>query len=419
MTLHVESTPAVPETAQHAPALLYVTHRVPYPPDKGDRIRNYHLLRFLARHSRVHLATLADEPVTASTTKALEHLCHRVAIVPLGRWTRRAQIALSMLSGRTASEGAFASTQLRTVLRDWGRQTRFQAVLASASSVAPYLRLPEFRDVPAIVDLVDVDSQKWLDYAEAGRGVRAWLYRLEGDRVRRLERSLPRWARAVTLVSEAEAALYRRLQPEGDGAVLAVTNGVDLSYFQPSSEPSDPSRCVFVGALDYRPNIDGIRWFCREVWPSVLRRHPAARLALVGRNPGAEVVRLAEIPGVELIGSVPDVRPHLARSAVVVAPLLMARGVQNKVLEAMAMSKPVVASSQAIDGLAVEPGTHLLEAATPAQWTEHLSRLLSREDCRQSLGAAGRRYVEETHRWEHCLNAFSTLLDPSDVASRL
>jgi sugar transferase (PEP-CTERM/EpsH1 system associated) len=413
----VGSTLTIPEAARYAPAILYVTHRVPYPPDKGDRIRNYHLLRFLAQHAQVHLATLADESVSDSTIEALEHLCQRVAIVPIGCWTRRAQMASSLLTGRTASEGAFASARLRTILRDWSRHIRFQAILASASSVTPYLRLPEFERVPAIIDLVDVDSQKWLDYADAGRGVRAWLYRLEGHRVRRLERSLPRWTRAVTLVSETEADLYRRLQPEGDGAILAVTNGVDLSYFQPVPEPSCPSQCVFVGALDYRPNIDGIRWFCQEVWPDVLQRHPGARLALVGRNPGAEVVRLAESPGVDLIGSVPDVRPHLARSAVVVAPLLMARGVQNKVLEAMAMGKPIVASSQAIDGLAVQPGKHLLEASTPLQWIEHLSVLFTNKDRRHSLGTAGRRYVEETHRWEHCLGAFTTILDGNDASS--
>jgi polysaccharide biosynthesis protein PslH len=389
------------------PPILYLTHRVPYPPDKGDRIRAFHLLRSLSRRAAVHLACLADEPPDPGAIAALRPHCERVAVIGLGRWGRGARALGALARGRTATEGAFHSPDLEATLRRWARQTRFHAALASASSLVPYPRLEELRDVPAVIDLVDVDSQKWLDYAAADRGPRAWLYRTEGRRLRRLERGLPDWARAVTLVSEAEAELYRRFRPAG--AVHAITNGVDLETFRP--DPSAPEQgCVFVGALDYRPNVDGAVWFCRDIWPAIRRRHPRATISLVGRRPAAAVRRLGREPGVELIGPVPDVRPHLAGAAVAVVPLRIARGVQNKVLEALAMGKAVVASPQALAGLRAEPGVHALAASTPHEWAEAVSRLLEDEALRRGLGSAGRRYVEEHHRWETCLGPFAPLL---------
>src|SRR5437588_285716 len=251
--------------------ILCLTHRVPFPPDKGDRIRTWHILRYLSQRANVHLACLADEPIDAGARAALAEVTRRIAIVPLGRWSRRLRALGSLLVGRTASVGAFHAPGLRAVLREWCKETRFQAVFASASSLVPYLQLPESRALPAVIDLIDVDSQKWLDYAAASRGLRSRLYRLEGHRLRCLEESLPTWARAVTLVSEAEADLYRSFC--APGPVHAVGNGVDLDYFLPQPPATAPT-CVFVGALDYRPNVEGASWFCREVWPELRRRCP-------------------------------------------------------------------------------------------------------------------------------------------------
>jgi sugar transferase (PEP-CTERM/EpsH1 system associated) len=390
------------------PAVLYVVHRVPYPPDKGDRIRAYHILRQLSRHADVHLASLADEAVPPQTRAALQRLCARVEIVPLGPRTRWLWALGSLAAGRSISEGAFHSPALVDVVRRWAQQTPFRAALASASSVAPYLRVPELRGVTAVVDLVDVDSQKWLDYAAAGRGPRSWVYRLEGRRLRRREAALAEWASAVTLVSDHEAALYRAMAPHGP--THAIANGVDLEYFQPPAAWTAGSGCVFVGQLDYRPNVDAACWFVREVWPGVHGRHPEARLQLVGRQPTAEVRRLAGVPGVEVVGQVPDVRPYLTGAAVAVAPLRLARGVQNKVLEAMAMARPVVASPPALAGLGNPSRLPTLLAGEPQEWVEAVGDLLGDEAERRRLGQAGRRYVEEHHSWQRCLNPFLGLL---------
>src|SRR5262249_9412746 len=164
-----------------------------------------------------------------------------------------------------------------------------------------------------------------------------------------------------------------------------------------------PFRCVFVGAMDYVPNVDGATWFCGEVWPEVRRRWPEARLALVGRSPTPEVRALAKVPGVEVVGPVPDVRPQVARASVTVGPLRIARGVQNKVLESLAMSKAPVVSAPPLEGLRAVPGKHLLLAQSPSEWVECLTRLFEGPELRRKLGAAGRAYTQEKHCWERCL----------------
>jgi sugar transferase (PEP-CTERM/EpsH1 system associated) len=320
------------------------------------------------------------------------------------------------MRGRTVTEGAFSSPALAATVSEWARLTRFHAALASASSMVPYLRLSSLRGVPAVVDLVDVDSQKWLDYAAASRGPAAWLYRTEARRLRQLEQSLPDWTRAVTLVSTKEADVYRQFR--STGVAHAVPNGVDLDYFQPSAmrAPDDSTgppleqACVFVGALDYRPNVDAIRWFCREVWPELLRHCPVAKLYLVGRKPALAVRACATVPGVELVGPVPDVRPYLSRVPVAIAPLQIARGIQNKVLEAMAMGRAVITSPQALTGLDATPGLHLLTASTRQQWVDTILWLWSDSSLWRALGSAARRYVEQHHCWERCLTPFAELL---------
>ncbi len=380
--------------------VLYLTHRVPYPPDKGDRIRNYHLLRQMAKRGRVWLGSVADEPVPADTITTLRKLCERVAIVPIAGFRRWTRAGISLLRGRSLSEGLFSHFQLRKTIRNWTGLTRFQAAVVSASSLAPYLRRDGLEKTPAIVDIVDVDSQKWLDYAAASKPPRQWLYRLEASRVRKLEAGLPHWTRAVSMVSRAEAEIYDSIA--GRGTATVATNGVDLEYFRPTDQPLQLA-CAFVGAMDYLPNVDGVIWFAREVWPALRAEFPAAEFRIVGRKPTTSIQSLSSVPGVVVTGSVPDVRPYVSNAEVVIAPLRLGRGVQNKVLEALAMGKAVVASPNAVAALRTESGRHLLMASTATEWIEAIGNLFSDTGRRYELGAAGRNYVEMNHHWEKCL----------------
>lgn len=385
--------------------LLLVTHRVPFPPDKGDRIRTYHLLRFLAERASIHLACLTDEPVDSETAQELGRCCVRWEAVPL-RGSSSFRAARTMALGGTASEGAFRSAQLQRVIQSWTSRTRYQAAFASSSGVARYLRIPELEGATRVVDLVDADSRKWLDYAEHARPPKSWLYRIEARRLRRVEVEIGNWANAVTVVSPVEASQLDAAIPAEK--VRVIPNGVDLDYYQPSEEPT--SGCVFVGAMDYQPNIDAVCWFAREIWPGIRREHPTEEFRIVGRRPVSEVLALHGRNGVEVIGQVPDVRPSVWRSAVSVAPLRIARGLQNKVLEAMAMGKPVVASPAALAGLGGDGATPAVMASTVAQWIDRVGELVQDQARRRELGLAGREYAEANHDWERCLVPFAELL---------
>jgi sugar transferase (PEP-CTERM/EpsH1 system associated) len=396
-----------PAAGATRPAVLYLVHRTPYPLDKGERIRAFHVLKYLGQHCDVSLACLADEAVSAEGMQVLSRYCQRLAVAPIGSLGRWLGVLRSAARGRSLSEGAFRSQALWNQVRDWARDTPFQAVIASASSMAPYLAIPELRSARKVVDLVDVDSQKWLDYAAHSRIPATWLYAVEGRRLRRLECSLASWVHGVTLVTEAEVELFRQFSAAGN--VQVVRQGVDLDYFQPDATPEEPI-CVFTGVLNYKPNVEGILWFCQEVWPQIHERRPQARLLLVGRRPAPAIQALSRLPGVEVVGPVPDIRPYLARAAAAIVPLKIARGVQNKALEAMAMCKAVVVSPPVLTGLRAVPGLHVLQAATQQEWLDALVQLLDQPERRRELGLAGRRFVEENHRWEECLQPFGALL---------
>ncbi len=404
----------------YRPQVLYLVHRVPFPPNRGDRIRSFRILEYLANRADVHLAFLDFQETPAETLRTLNDRCRRVASVSVPHIKRLARGACSLLAGRTATEGCFRSPRLRRIISRWAADTSFDAVLVFCSSMFQYARLPALADVPIVVDLVDVDSQKWFDYAGAASGVRRWIYQLEGRRLRKLEAALGRRAQAVLLVSQAEAQLYRSFCP--DAPIHVMPNGVSLEYYGAETAAADNSAqtCVFVGALDYYANVEGLQWFCTQVWPEIHRRRPETVLYIVGSNPTAAVRKLGAIAGVQLAADVPDVRPYISCAAVVVAPLRIARGIQNKVLQGLAMGKAVVATPQAIEGLAVHPGVHLLQAADTNQWVNAVLSVLDDPQLRVRLGQAGRAYVQEHHRWEDQLRTLDRLLglDSSDEAHR-
>ena len=393
------------------PNVLYLTHRVPYPPNRGDRIRAYHTLRFLSRFANVHLACLADEPVNKSHLRALNYLCSDIAIVPVDSKFRWVRATASLLCGRSATEGLFASPKLRNVIASWTRRTDFDAVVTFCSSMVQHGNIARRDNKPFVVDLVDVDSEKWFNYASSSHGIRRLLYRLEGKRVRSLEQQIAKMASAVTLVSEAEAALLSRNIPTDN--IHALPNGVDLDYFQPNGTVGDGFECVFVGVLDYQANVDGLQWFAKHVWPDVRKHIPNARFSIVGRRPNANVTRLNQVDGITVVGEVPDVRPFVQRANVVVAPLRIARGIQNKVLESFAMNKATVASPGAIEGIAAEPGVHFCLAETASDWTRTIVELANDGERCERLGNAARLLVEQKYQWNAQLKTLSGLLNLS------
>jgi polysaccharide biosynthesis protein PslH len=389
--------------------ILYVTHRVPFPPDRGDRIRTWNVLKFLAGRASIDLACLADEPASDETLQQLHKVTNQLAVIPHSGSLRYVRGAISMLRGRTVTEGLFDSPTLAKVIRRWSRETKYDAVLASSSGVARYVLPPCVdADITRWVDLIDVDSQKWLDYSNAARFPISLVYRTEGRRLRDVECRLAATFDRLLVVSDAERDLFNSFCPTN--RIAGVSNGVDYQYFAPQPDTvSESHSCAFVGVMNYKPNADAAIWFAENVWPRIRQRYPAAKFSIVGKSPTPEVQALQGLSGIEVTGSVPDVRPWLMRATCAVVPLQIARGVQNKVLEAMACGRPVICSPEPLKGLTAEAGVHLLKAASPDEWVSALSRVFDDKDLQNRLGTTAMQWVRTHYSWDSALVMLSEL----------
>jgi len=397
-----------------------LTHRLPYPPDRGDRIRSYHLLKALAEHFTVDIACTSEDVVWLQHHQLLATIADRVLIQPVSANLSRMRGGWAFLTGQPVTPACHYRPGMAATLRQWHERKPFDVVLTFCTGMIDYARLitqpqnrtgppgPNDKPVRHVLDLVDVDSIKWAGYARHTWAPLRWVYAAEARRLRRVEAGQFDHLDAVTVVSDAEALAYR--QHVGDHPNLqTVHNGVDLDYFSPLAD-GDPHTLVFVGVLNYRPNAEGITWFVKRALPTLRKRVANAKLMIVGRHPTQHILELGRHPGVEVVGSVPDVRQYLQQASIVIAPLQLARGVQNKVLEAMACAKPVVCSPQAAQGINADTQRHLRVADTPDQWANQIKTLMDEPTLRQSIGRAAREHVEQHHSWQKCLQPMIDLI---------
>jgi sugar transferase (PEP-CTERM/EpsH1 system associated) len=380
--------------------LLLLIHRIPYPPNKGDKIRSWHLLKHVAQHYRVFLGTFVDDADDWQHVPRVEALCGASHFARLNPALARVRSLGALLANRSLSLDYYRDRGLRAWVDTVMRENKIDRILVFSSAMAQYAEAyPQARRV---VDFCDVDSDKWRQYAEKKPWPMSWLYRHEARQLLRYERKVARECDASLFVSQPEADLFRQLAPESDARIGFFNNGVDTDYFSPARAAGNPyaagqQAVVFTGAMDYWPNIDAVQWFAAEVFPGLLAAHPDARFYIVGARPAPAVQALAQSRGVVVTGTVPDVRPYIAHAAVAVAPLRVARGIQNKVLEAMAMAKPVVVSPQALEGIDATPGTELLLAHGADDFIAIVSGLLATPDA--ALGPAARARVERQYSW--------------------
>ncbi len=390
--------------------ILFLAHRLPVPPTKGERIRAYQELRFLARRHTVDLACFNDDPEAAAHLSLLDGVCRDLYVEPLGRGQRLGRAARAVVTGEAISLATFHSRRFAERVGRWQAERPYGAVVAFSGAMAPYLVARPGRRL--VMDLVDVDSAKWEQYAREASGVHRWLYAREGRRVAAAERAIARHVDAVTLVSESEAALFRARVREGC-PVVAVANAVDDPFLERAWRPPAPERpptLCFMGAMDYRPNVDAVVWLAREVLPRVRTAFPRLLFRVVGGRPARAVRRLAARGEVSLAGYVPDVLPELAAAHLFVAPLRIARGVQNKVLQALAFGMPVVATPQALEGIDARPGYHLAVAEGPERFAEALLDYLRDPARAWSAGRAARRHMARRYRWEQVLGPLAAVV---------
>lgn len=407
------------ECSGKAREILVLCHRIPYPPNKGDKIRSYHLVRHLAGLGwLVHLGTLVDDPRDLDHAESLRPLCASLHVEPMPKW-RRFCSPVAAMRGTSLSVECFRNGRLQRYVDAVLATGRLAAVLVVSAPMAEYLR-GRGRELPkqTVLDLVDVDSEKWRAYAERSPWPSSWVYALEARLLGRFEQMAANMFAAVLLVSEAEASLFRSLGGRED-TVLGLSNGVDLEYFSPDAVRGEPAagRTVFCGAMDYPPNVEAAAWFARSVLPLVRREIGHAAFTIVGANPTARVLALGELPGVRVTGAVEDVRPFLAQAALSVAPMRLARGVQNKILEAMAMGKAVLATPQAFEGIEAEPGRDLAVAPDdPAAFAGAAVGLLADPDAMAAMGRRARSRMEERYSWAARLAPLERLLGGSPCA---
>jgi len=395
---------------------LFLCHRLPYPPDKGEKIRAWHILNHLAARSELELACFVDDPADLAHLPVLQQCCAAVEWRPrLSRAQRAARALLHLRPGRPLTLGWFHDPGLAAWARQGLAAGRYDAVFVYSSAMAPYAMGPAPPGTRRVVDMVDVDSAKWQAYAADARLPMRAVWAREARTLLAFERQVAAAFDHTLFVSREEAGHFAALAPEAAGRIGWVDNGVDLACFDPRRDYPNPyddtaPAIVFTGTMDYRPNVEAVCWFAAEVMPLLRTREGAAAPAfhIVGARPAPAVQALARLPGVHVSGAVPDVRPYLAHAVVAVAPLRIARGIQNKVLEAMAMARPVIASPGAFQGIRAVPGRDLLVAESAAETAQRVAEVL--DGAHPGLGAAGRAAVAAGHDWSATLQRLDAFL---------
>ncbi|MBU6476573.1 MAG: TIGR03087 family PEP-CTERM/XrtA system glycosyltransferase [Xanthomonadaceae bacterium] len=392
-------------------SVLFLCHRLPWPPSKGDKIRSYHVLRRLAERHRVYLGTFVDDPADWQYVGAVEAVCAETCIRPLQPWRARWRALAALPRGEALTVACYHDRVMRRWVERVVSEHKPDVTLCYSSGVAPFVM--RHASLRRVMDFVDADSDKWRQYAQARHGIARMVYAREARRLAMLERAIAMRFDASLFVSEAEAAFFRQQVPAAAAKVHGITNGVDGGYWNPhlahaNPYPTGARAVVFTGAMDYRANVDAVEWFAREVWPRVLGRRPDARFYIVGSNPTAAVQALAQRAGITVTGRVDDMRPYLAHAHVVAAPLRIARGIQNKVLEALAMEKAVLATPPAWEGIEDFDGRLGCISDSPETMLAEALRWLDQPE--PVRVPAARAAVQSRFDWTRNLDAYEAVL---------
>lgn len=365
--------------------VLFLAHRLPYPPNKGDKIRSFHEIRGLAeRGHEVHVVAFADCREDERMAAGLLHHAATAVTVPLDVRVAKMRALSAIVQRRPLSLAYFGQVMMRQAVSACLEHHGADVIVAYSSPMAQYV--PPGRRARAVMDLVDVDSEKWSDYSKTHRRPMSWVYALEAKRLRAYELEIVRTFGATLLATEREAGLLRPdLPSESSGRLSALVNGVDTAFFHPTDVPAstetlpdaerrfftdDWPTIVFTGAMDYHANVEAVSWFANQVWSRIRTAFPSARFLVVGSRPAPAVRALERIPGVVVTGFVQDVRPYLWCADLCVVPLMIARGVQNKLIEALACGRPVVATPEAVAALDLCPGRDVVVAQRGAEYGE-------------------------------------------------
>lgn len=393
--------------------ILFLAHRIPYPPNKGDKIRSFHWLKFLSESYRVHLGAFVDDPNDWCHAAEVKAFCGETCLLSLHPGRAKLKSLKGLAARLPLTVPYYSDARMSRWVNGLLNARPLHAVLVFSSAMAQYVG--GIDSLPRLIDFVDVDSDKWRQYAAKKSWPVNWIYRREAEYLAAYDRGIANSFDYSLFVSDSEADLFKELAPEAKDRILGLENGVDTAYFSDRADYADPYSpgehvMVFTGAMDYWANIDAVTWFAHEIFPEIRRQMDSARFYIVGARPAEAVRNLARIEGVTVTGAVHDVRPFLKHARCAVTPLRIARGIQNKVLEAMAMGKSIVSTKAAMEGIEVEEPLDLSVAETSREWTDAILRTF-RVDALPFRSERNRAFVVRRYAWENSLYRLEALLN--------
>lgn len=407
--------------------ILFISHRIPYPPNKGDKIRSFNFIQHLACNHEVYLAFMVDNKDDLQYIEPLKRFSKNIFFDTLSPKIKKITSAVKALffAPQPISIPYFYSKKLQHKIDCFLDSNTIDSVFCFSSPTAEYLYNSRhynglLKNLPWFMDFIDVDSHKWRQYAETNAQPLRWLYKREADHLLKYEKRIVKEFQQTLLVSEAEKKLLKSYIPSAN--TKAMGNGVDLQYFAPGQgvkHHNDVPTIVFTGAMDYWPNIAGVQWFANAIFPLIRKEIPDVQFQIVGGNPAPKVEDLAKIDGIFVVGYVADIRDYFATADICVIPLRIARGIQNKVLEAMAMGKAVVCTAEALEGITAEPGKDLIVAKDSEAFAKAVIMLLHNTTARKGFGHMARNRMENNYSWPKVLEHIDDLLLDSSVGQQV
>lgn len=390
--------------------LLFLVHRIPYPPNKGDKIRSYHFLKGLAEYYHIHLVAFIDDPEDWRYVAKIEALTETSLLVNLNASVAKVKSLTGLVTNKALSLPYYHANKAQNWVDKTLREKNIEKVFIYSSVMAQYVA--KYDDLDVTIDFVDVDSDKWSQYAQKATWPMNWVYRREAKRLLDYDKRVAKRSKMSVFVSEAESLLFKRLSGNDTEKISYVNNGVDTVFFDPYQQYDSPyageNNIVFTGAMDYWANIDAVIWFVEQVFPLVRQQNNKAQFYIVGSNPTKQVLQLATIDGVSVTGRVDDIRAYVFFANVIVTPLLIARGIQNKLLEAMAMGKRIVATPQAVEGITISD-QEVSIAENNADFAKQLIADLNNTSV-DYCSVANREFVTQYYSWNASLKRLTQMI---------
>ncbi|MBU2894690.1 TIGR03087 family PEP-CTERM/XrtA system glycosyltransferase [Colwellia sp. D2M02] len=398
--------------------LLFLCHRIPFPPNKGDKIRSFNILKKLSETYAIHLGCFIDDPFDKQYVDGLNKYCASVFHLDQNKTFSKIKGLSGFFTGKPITLPYYYDKRMAQWTSAIVAEHKIAKVFVYSSSMAQYCQESRYSALERVIDFVDVDSDKWRQYAQKKQGVAKWFFNREYRLLAQVEDEICAEFSHSLFVSPDEAALFSARQPIAlQKSVHGVLNGVDIDFFDPQADFSAESPVPtvpfisFTGAMDYWANVDAVLWFVKYVWPFIIAKNPQAIFCIVGGNPSSEVLALADQPGIVVTGRVHDIRPFIAKATCVVAPLQIARGIQNKVLEAMSLNKAIVVTTMAMEGINAKESSGVVISDEASVYAQACLKYLNDS----AVNLSNRQWIIDNFTWENTLQPLQQYFSAKDI----